>query len=180
MHILSTLNCHDIYVDHRNLTNLSCGVRCSLTVVDWVQQATQTLKTPEEPALTLNTMLLLIETRRLKLWPVITRSRGLMSNMSTAVWRADARWSWWTAREEDEANVTYALDQTGFFPLKANGTVIFPPADNDLLYIPHKPAVSLSALVMQGKQMFGEVWDWYLPCSRSRLLYSHFIITAVW
>lgn len=41
----------------------------------------------------------------------------------------------------------FVLDQTGFFPLKGNGTVIFSLADNDLLYIPHKLTASLSPSV---------------------------------
>jgi len=50
--------------------------------------------------------------------------------------------------KKKEGNVTFVLDQTGFFPLKGNGTVIFSLADNDLLYIPHKLTASLSPSVV--------------------------------
>ncbi len=120
----------------------------TLTVVVWVQQTTQTLDTPEEPALTLNTVLLLIETRCLNLWPVVTRSRGLMSNMSM-LGGADEL----LVRRMRQMSLMRWIKPASFLSkLMELSSFLWPITI--CLY-----PVSLSALVMQGNQRFGtDIW----------------------
>jgi len=105
---------------------------------------------PEEPNLIcffLNNALLRGYYLSKYLWPVITWRQGLMSTCLLQYEELTLGGADELPVKKKEGNVTFVLDQTGFFPLKGNGTVIFSLADNDLLYIPHKLTASLSPSV---------------------------------